>query len=179
MNETDDFLAREESVSFSDGVTTASVQFYVKADSFAEGNETYLVRIREILGGGEISSPSTMMLIITANDEPFGVVTFQESSRNLQVSEPIGETPSSVELQLQRQPGIFGTVMVNWEVRVMVIGGSMIVQMVQIYVHSHTSLTCSGTLSAQNSLRGHCEVSCPQTSPEQCRNPSCPAIWKL
>lgn len=117
MNETDDFLAREESASFGNGVTTASVQFYVKADSFAEGNETYLVRITEILGGGEVGSPSTMMLIITANDEPFGIVTFQESSRNIQVSEPIGGTPSNVEILLQRQPGIFGTVVVDWQVR--------------------------------------------------------------
>ena len=117
VNETDDFLAREEIAAFNDGVTTASVQFYVRADSLAEGNETYLVRITDVLGGGEISSPSTMTLIISANDEPFGVVTFQESSRNIQVAEPTGQTPSTVELVLQREPGMFGTVTVNWEVR--------------------------------------------------------------
>lgn len=117
MNETDDFLAREEIAIFSAGVTAASVQFYISADSLAEGNETYLVRITDVLGGGEISSPSTTTLIISANDEPFGVVTFQESSRNVQVAEPTGETPLPVELVLQRQPGMFGTVTVDWEVR--------------------------------------------------------------
>ena len=117
VNETNDFLAREESVSFGDGVTMASVQFYVVADSFAEGNETYIVRITDILGGGEISQPSSMLLVIMANDEPFGVVTFQESSQNIQVTEPIGGTPLNVELLLQRQPGIFGTVSVDWQVR--------------------------------------------------------------
>ena len=117
VNETNDFLAREESVSFGDGVTMASVQFYVMADSFAEGNETYIVRITDILGGGEISQPSSMLLVIMANDEPFGVVTFQESSQNIQVTEPIGGTPLNVELLLQRQPGIFGTVSVDWQVR--------------------------------------------------------------
>ena len=72
-----DFLDQSGSVFFSDGTTSASGTLFVLADDTPEGNETYLVDIVNVFGA-TVGSPSVLELTISANDEPYGVVGFNQ-----------------------------------------------------------------------------------------------------
>jgi len=58
-------------------MTTASGTLFVLNDDTPEGNETYIVEISNVFGGG-IGSPNTLELTILANDEPYGFVEFSQ-----------------------------------------------------------------------------------------------------
>lgn len=48
-------------------------------DNIPEGNERYIVAITNVFGmGANIGSPSILELTIIANDEPHGVVEFDQ-----------------------------------------------------------------------------------------------------
>jgi G-protein coupled receptor 98 len=110
----DDFFGGSASVVFQDGQTMNHVDFFVNPDDFSEGNETYLVQILSITNGGEISTPNVAEIVISANDQPFGVVTFDVSSRAVQANE-LDSSTQEVELVVQRMPGMFGSIVVDWE----------------------------------------------------------------
>ena len=95
------------------------MDFFVNPDEFSEGNETYLAEIISVTNGGEIGTPRFAEIVILANDQPFGVVTFLASSRVVSSTEPLSTT-QQVELVVQRMPGTFGSITVDWEVCVRV-----------------------------------------------------------
>ena len=62
---------------FNDGVDRVSATAVILNDNIPEGNETFTLMISELVPiSAEIGALSLMQLVITANDQPHGLVQF-------------------------------------------------------------------------------------------------------
>ena len=75
-----DFLTTSVVATFLEGETNAVANVFVINDNIPEGNETFTVVISDALSGAEVGLRSSMELVISANDEPFGSVQFDAVS---------------------------------------------------------------------------------------------------
>ena len=115
VNITSDFTTTEQSATFFDGQTREDLVYFIRSDTLAEGNETFVIEIVAVNGGAEIGPQANLRLTIEANDDPFGVVAFAASTRSVSALEPVNGT-RTVELTVQRGPGVYGNIPVDWEV---------------------------------------------------------------
>ena len=74
----DDFFSTNSVVSFGNGVTSASATLILVNDAIPEGNETFIVQITSTRYGAEIGSQNTLILVVRANDEPYGRFQFDQ-----------------------------------------------------------------------------------------------------
>ena len=65
---------------FADGANSSSCTFTVQEDSTPETNETFTVQVFLQSGDATIGPDSTAYLTILSNDDPYGIIQFQNVS---------------------------------------------------------------------------------------------------
>ena len=74
---TDDFVSLSVPGQFLNGETSSTCTFTVVNDNTPEGNETFLVQIGIQSGSATIGTNNTAYLTIASNDDPYGIIQFQ------------------------------------------------------------------------------------------------------
>uniref|UniRef100_U3K352 Adhesion G-protein coupled receptor V1 n=1 Tax=Ficedula albicollis TaxID=59894 RepID=U3K352_FICAL len=85
-------------------------------DGLLEGNETFTIQLVST-GGAEISPVHGVATVIIIGDEgASGVVGIAHSSRHILIGEPSGNYNGTALISLVRGPGIFGEMIVYWNI---------------------------------------------------------------
>ncbi|KAL3865782.1 hypothetical protein ACJMK2_043137, partial [Sinanodonta woodiana] len=104
-------------VTFGSGQTVASINVNIIDDSEPEMAESFQVLLSSPTGDVVLLSPSQASIIINANDEPNGVLSFR--SPNF-ISSPVRlvneDNPQSIIFDIIRTGGSFGIISVDWEI---------------------------------------------------------------
>ena len=99
-------------VSFGSGVNSSSLLFRSVDDSIPERSSLFSLSLTNVAGGAAVSSSQdTAIITILKSDSSNGIFGFTSNSLS-SISEPGNTT-----LTVNRSEGMFGEVMVNWEVR--------------------------------------------------------------
>ena len=75
-----DFVSVTDAKQFADGANSSSCIFTVQEDSTPEANETFTVQIFIQSGVATIGPDNTSYLTILSNDDPYGIIQFQNVS---------------------------------------------------------------------------------------------------
>lgn len=113
-----DFRVQNNQVVFdTSGQTQQAIPIIIVDDSSPEVEERFQIILSEPKGDVIRANPYRITVVINANDNPFGVISFQPSQ---QISPPtiiINEDGQTTALfTVLRRGGTFGTVSVAWEV---------------------------------------------------------------
>ncbi|KAK3601211.1 hypothetical protein CHS0354_004411, partial [Potamilus streckersoni] len=104
-------------VAFASGQTVASISFDIIDDSEPEMAESFQVLLSSPTGDVVMLSPNQATIIINANDEPNGVLSFRSPDF---ISPPIRlvneDNPQSIVFDVVRTGGSFGIISVEWEI---------------------------------------------------------------
>jgi hypothetical protein len=109
-----DVVARSGSVTFAEGQDEAQLAVFIVADDVGELQESFRVRLTEIVeGGGRLSDrPEEALSIdgaIAANDDPFGVFRIAQAGSTVDIVE--GDvTPGEATITVVRERSALGTV---------------------------------------------------------------------
>ncbi|XP_010764610.1 G-protein coupled receptor 98-like, partial [Notothenia coriiceps] len=87
------------------------------ADTTLEGDEHFTVRLFPA-GSGAVIDPLNGIATITirADKAALGIIGIEEASRNILIGEPQGDYNGSAVVSLVRGPGVFGEVLVYWNI---------------------------------------------------------------
>ena len=77
-------------------MTSASATLILLNDAIPEGNETFIVQITSTRLGAEIGRQNTLILVVRANDEPYGQFQFDQVRRSMGVGRLLVLCPSFV-----------------------------------------------------------------------------------
>ena len=105
----------EVTLVFPDGVSEQNITIYVADDNESEGDETLQIGLTKN-SAGRIGDPSTLEVVIRANDDAYGVFNLASSSLSKTISEPGTGPITEAEFQIVRSVDSYGTVVVYWEV---------------------------------------------------------------
>ncbi|KAK7486800.1 hypothetical protein BaRGS_00021947, partial [Batillaria attramentaria] len=116
-----DFSSSDGELTFGAGETTKTIAFYINDDTSPEIAETFKIRIQRLSDTRKavLSSPYVANIIISANDYPNGVITFEATSEtsNEIPMQPINEDAYSIaRFTVLRNQGTFDEVSVIWTV---------------------------------------------------------------
>ena len=75
-------------------------------------DESFSVRLFNPTGGSELSGENTIQVNILSNDNAYGRIAFVDSSLNVSINENSIDSP--FRLQLVRQFGTFGQIILSW-----------------------------------------------------------------
>ena len=64
-------------------MTSAFATLILLNDAIPEGNETFVVQITSTRLGAEIGRQNTLILVVRANDEPYGQFQFDQVRRSM------------------------------------------------------------------------------------------------
>lgn len=84
MNTNNDFFTGSIVTTFADGSDEAEATVVIRNDAIPETNETFTLRIVG-LSSGAIGVMNTMQLIISANDQPHGLLQFHMVRENIRI----------------------------------------------------------------------------------------------
>ncbi|XP_078413685.1 adhesion G-protein coupled receptor V1 [Cetorhinus maximus] len=105
-----DFIGDGEILTFAEGENKRIITLIIVDDEEPEDNETILVRLTHTEGGSRIlPSSNTVTLVILANDNVAGVISFQASSRSV-----IGCEGESLLFWIERSAPGQGNITVDW-----------------------------------------------------------------
>lgn len=82
-------------------------------DDLPEIDEQFTVGVTLPSGGARIGQQASASITILTNDNAHGLIGFSNSSQSLIVSEMVAS--SVISLDVERQAGSFGLVIVDWE----------------------------------------------------------------
>ncbi|GFR60104.1 G-protein coupled receptor 98 [Elysia marginata] len=115
--EPQDFEGTDGALTFQPMETRKTISFLIKDDNTPELEEYFRIRLFSLEGEAELVVPSVTNVIINANDNPSGILSFQATSDGERPLQRVNEdTFSSVTFQVHRYEGTFGEVTVQWEV---------------------------------------------------------------
>ncbi|KAM4707152.1 adhesion G-protein coupled receptor V1 [Discoglossus pictus] len=107
-----DFTADGELLIFAEGETRKLVTITILDDSDPEENEDILIRLMETDGGSRIlPSSDSVTIVILANDNAAGVISFQTASRSM-----IGREGEQLQFHVLRTSPGRGNVTVLWKI---------------------------------------------------------------
>ncbi|XP_053555694.1 LOW QUALITY PROTEIN: adhesion G-protein coupled receptor V1 [Bombina bombina] len=107
-----DFITTDEVLIFAEGETRKLVTITILDDSEPEDQETIIIQLIQTDGGSRIlPSFNTVNIVILANDNVAGVISFQTSSRSV-----IGREGEKLKFDVLRTPPGRGNVTVFWKV---------------------------------------------------------------
>ncbi|XP_032809135.2 adhesion G-protein coupled receptor V1 isoform X2 [Petromyzon marinus] len=105
-----DFFADDDMLLFQEGETEKIIELRVVDDHFGEMNETVLLALTAVHGGGRIKpGEGAATVVILANDNVAGMVGFHVASRAF-----IGDEGDVLLLRVERSAPAAGAVMVDW-----------------------------------------------------------------
>lgn len=106
-------LHRNLTLTFRPGESILQFTIAIFNDDISEIDENFVVDLRMPTGGARIGQSSSTTMTILTNDNAHGLVGFADNSRSVIISEM--ETNFVVTLQVERNAGTFGLVIVDWE----------------------------------------------------------------
>ncbi|XP_029429217.1 adhesion G-protein coupled receptor V1 [Rhinatrema bivittatum] len=107
-----DFEGDFEILTFAEGETRKMVTLKILDDSEPEDNETIIISLTQTDGGSRIlPSSATVTVVILANDNPAGVISFQAASRSI-----IGHEGEKLHFHVLRTAPGLGNVTVSWRI---------------------------------------------------------------
>lgn len=106
----------EVTLVFPNGVSEQNITIYVMDDDQSEGDEMLQIGLTRNTGDTRIGNPSTLEVVIRANDDAYGVFTLSSSSLSKTISEPGTGSVTEAVFEVVRNVDSYGTVVVNWEV---------------------------------------------------------------
>ena len=100
-------------LTFLDGEAYQSIEFDVINDKEPELMELFEFQLLNVTAGMLASNDTIAMVTVLENDDPYGAYEFEAMSRDVEIPEdiPVGGS-SSVDIQVERNNGTFGDVMV-------------------------------------------------------------------
>ncbi|XP_026994314.2 adhesion G-protein coupled receptor V1 isoform X1 [Tachysurus fulvidraco] len=107
-----DFIPSSAELLFQPGVSELEIAVNIINDDTPEVEERFRVSLKNPKGGAEIGFRSQVTVIISANDDAYGIVGFAQNSLSLEVDELEIDNPFS--LSLERRRGTFGKLTVRW-----------------------------------------------------------------
>ncbi|CAH1797156.1 unnamed protein product [Owenia fusiformis] len=96
-------------VSFKDQQREAELSIKIRGDTFPELDEVYTVSLVDS-SKGSLGTEVSALITIAANDDPYGMFVIATDHRPIRVL----EIPSDVNLTIERQRGMYGSVRVNY-----------------------------------------------------------------
>nr|XP_033775700.1 adhesion G-protein coupled receptor V1 [Geotrypetes seraphini] len=107
-----DYVGDFESLIFTEGQMKKMVTLTILDDSEPEDNETIIISLTQTEGGSRIlPSSATVTVVILANDNAAGVISFQTASRSV-----IGHEGDKLLFHVLRTAPGLGNVTVNWRI---------------------------------------------------------------
>ncbi|XP_069483725.1 adhesion G-protein coupled receptor V1 isoform X2 [Ambystoma mexicanum] len=107
-----DFLGNGETLTFDEGETRKTVTLTILDDAEPEDDETIIISLTQTDGGSRIlPSSSSVTVVILANDNVAGVISFQTASRSA-----IGREGETLPFHVVRTAPGRGNVTVNWRI---------------------------------------------------------------
>ncbi|KAM4808264.1 adhesion G-protein coupled receptor V1 [Rhinophrynus dorsalis] len=107
-----DFIADNKLLIFAEGETKKTVTLTIMDDSEPEDNESIIIRLTQTDGGSRIlPSSNTVTIVILANDNVAGVISFQTASRS-----QIGREGEKLQFHVLRTFPGSGNVTVYWKI---------------------------------------------------------------
>ena len=113
---TADFISLSVNGQFGDGVTSSTCTFTVIEDNTPEPNITYSVQVFIQSGIATIGADNTAYVTILSNDDPYGIIQFQNANERIAVEEPLQGQQSIATFNIERRKGTIGTSTVFWQV---------------------------------------------------------------
>ncbi|XP_053337317.1 adhesion G-protein coupled receptor V1 [Clarias gariepinus] len=107
-----DFIPRSAELFFMPGVSELEIAVNIINDDTPELEERFSVSLKNPKGGAEIGFRGQVTVIISANDDTYGIIGFAQNSLSLEVDEL--EIDNSFSLSLERRRGTFGRLTVRW-----------------------------------------------------------------
>ncbi|KAE8635798.1 hypothetical protein XENTR_v10002742 [Xenopus tropicalis] len=108
----EDFIVEDNVLIFSEGETRKLVTLTIKDDLVPEESETIIIQLTQTDGGSRIlPSSNTVKIVILANDNVAGVISFHSNSRSV-----IGHEGEQLEFHVLRSFPGSGNVTVNWKI---------------------------------------------------------------
>ncbi|NXU16592.1 GPR98 protein, partial [Pardalotus punctatus] len=107
-----DFIPSSGELIFEPGDMEAVIAVNILDDVIPEEEERFKVWLKNPKGGAEIGVHSFVDIIISSNDNAYGVIAFSQSSLFKQVEEM--EQDSLITLNIERLIGTYGRVTVEW-----------------------------------------------------------------
>ena len=113
-----DFTAFNGQLHFRRGETDKVITFDINDDKDPEMEESFVLAFTQITGDAVWVMPNSATIIISANDNPSGIITFRDQDFKLgkpmvQINE---DTFSVAKFPVARNGGTFGEVTVQWEI---------------------------------------------------------------
>ncbi|XP_061172919.1 adhesion G-protein coupled receptor V1-like [Saccostrea echinata] len=108
-----DFSPRLITLTFEPGQRLISTSVEILEDYLPENTETFFVTLTNPTGGATIGPKNKITVNILSNDNAHGIIEFAEDSRELTVEE-LDHKDSVIQLNVVRQQGFFGRVVVSW-----------------------------------------------------------------
>lgn len=106
----------EVTLVFPDGVGRQYITIYAIDDREPEGDESLEIGLVRNSQGTAIGVPSTLKVVIRANDDAYGVFSLGSSSLSKTISEPGTGPVTEAEFEIVRSVDSYGNVTVYWEV---------------------------------------------------------------
>ncbi|XP_030832667.1 adhesion G-protein coupled receptor V1 isoform X3 [Strongylocentrotus purpuratus] len=116
QDQNDDFFEKSTILTFeaSDTSSTETASFTSIDDVLPEPAEIFMLTLQVIGNGASIGSPSQAQVTVDDSDDAFGIIAFDMVSP-LYVNEDQGSN-NPVQFLLRRDAGLFGTVVVNYQI---------------------------------------------------------------
>jgi hypothetical protein len=111
-----DFEANNGTIHFSAGTMQSTISVAIRSDSLPEVDEDFQVVLSDPIGAVVLADPSVTVVILNANDDPFGVLRILAPTGDLKPIFNINEdTMSSFNgIRIHRSGGTHGTITINW-----------------------------------------------------------------
>ncbi|XP_041376199.1 adhesion G-protein coupled receptor V1-like [Gigantopelta aegis] len=113
-----DFTAYNGQLLFRRGETDKIITFDINDDNYPEMEESFILSFTQITGDAVWVMPNSATIIISANDNPNGIITFraQDFTSGKPVVQVNEDTFSIARFPVARNGGTFGVVTVQWEI---------------------------------------------------------------
>ncbi|OWF54008.1 G-protein coupled receptor 98 [Mizuhopecten yessoensis] len=113
----DEFFGANNVLRFDPGVRFRNSTLLAKMDNVPEKLESFVLRLQTYGNvSASIGAKSRILVNISANDEPFGVIQFPNNSNTFVIGESKVSDLQAMSIQVERARGMFGTVVVMWTV---------------------------------------------------------------
>lgn len=104
-----ELIYRSGNLTFTVGQTIGNIFLRISEDDIPELDKSFKIRLINITHG-RLGSQTVSTLTVLANDDPYGLFLFSESSRSFRVA----EADTLVVLTIQRRKGLMGRVRVTY-----------------------------------------------------------------
>uniref|UniRef100_A0A8C9WGZ3 Adhesion G-protein coupled receptor V1 n=1 Tax=Scleropages formosus TaxID=113540 RepID=A0A8C9WGZ3_SCLFO len=113
----DDLRPLNGTLLFNETESKKVVVIYALADAVLEGDERFTVQLLSTQNDGVVDPTKAVATVVILGDRgAFGTVSIAETSRHVLIGEPQGSYNGTALISLVRGPGIFGEIMVYWNI---------------------------------------------------------------